>query len=293
MISDSTTNYLYLSDKLKEKRYSKFLEGFEKLLKEEGVHFEYLEKTNDIWCRDFMPIQVNEKKYVQFKYEPYYLRKTEHLKTDPKKVIETLRFESEVIFSEIILDGGNVVKSENKVIITDQIVKENKGKDLKKELIPELRKLFEIEHIIIVPHLPYDWTGHADGIVRFIDNETVLINDYSKTTQSESWQKKFKKVLDDNKLNCFTIPYLEEVRKNDEGVTPATGCYMNFLEINNKIFLPKFNISEDSSAVKIFNESIEKKIIPVENCEIVAERGGILNCITWNIKTREKNNNVP
>ena len=30
--------------------------------------------TSDYWCRDFMPIQVNKKRFVQFVYNPDYLR---------------------------------------------------------------------------------------------------------------------------------------------------------------------------------------------------------------------------
>lgn len=282
MITDLETNFLYLSNKLTEIRYSDFLTNFNNHLKRLNIKFQFLDNTNDIWCRDFMPIQVHENKFVQFRYEPYYLKNFDYLKTNPKKIKEINNFN--IIHSDIILDGGNVVKSKEKVIITDQIVKDNKEKYTEKSLISKLQKLFEIEYIIIVPHLPYDWSGHADGIVRFFDEQTVLINDYSKTRQSVSWQTKFKRRLKNYNLKTIEIPYLEFEKKNDEGISPATGCYMNYLQIGETIFLPTFNIPEDEKAIKQFeNELFKSKNVISVQANQIADRGGVLNCIAWNI----------
>lgn len=285
MITDLETNFLYLSKKLVENRYSEFLIEFKNQLKRFNVQFKFLDNTNDIWCRDFMPIQLHEDSYIQFQYEPYYLKKFEYLKTNPRKVIKA--FELNIVHSDLILDGGNVVKSYDKVIITDQIVKDNKEKYTEKSLISELQRLFELEHIIIVPHLPYDWSGHADGIVRFLDDQTVLINDYSKTRQSESWQTKFKKCLKNYNLKTIEIPYLEIENKNAEGISPATGCYMNYLQIGETIFLPTFDGSEDEKAIKQFENELfkSKNVIAIKSNQI-ADRGGVLNCISWNIKQK-------
>jgi agmatine/peptidylarginine deiminase len=60
------------------------------------------------------------------------------------------------------------------VILTDKVVVENPSLS-KAKLLSELRELFEIETIIIIPRDPLDFTGHADGMVRFVDEDTVLI----------------------------------------------------------------------------------------------------------------------
>lgn len=59
--------------------------------------------------------------------------------------------------------------SKAKAVITDRVFWENPEYD-KNTLLLELENLLEAE-IIIIPSLKSDMTGHADGVVRFV-NET-------------------------------------------------------------------------------------------------------------------------
>jgi len=129
MIADNQTEKVYFSkwlDRDKEfKPVFKFLiNEFEKI----GIQSELLNYTNDIWARDYMPIQVSENKFIEFRYDPDYLQGTvkeqRELKTYPDIVCEAHHIKT--IKSGIILDGGNVVKYSNFVILTDKIFKENK-----------------------------------------------------------------------------------------------------------------------------------------------------------------------
>jgi hypothetical protein len=81
MITDSQTNFLYLSDVLPNK-YPDFYKRIEKLLHSCNINFDLLPKTKDVWAVDYMPIQVNEKRFVQFRYEPDYLREYLYLRTN-------------------------------------------------------------------------------------------------------------------------------------------------------------------------------------------------------------------
>jgi agmatine/peptidylarginine deiminase len=49
----------------------------------------------------------------------------------------------------------------------------------KQQLIQQLKNLFKVDQLIIIPKDPNDFTGHADGMVRFVDDKTVLVNKYS------------------------------------------------------------------------------------------------------------------
>jgi agmatine deiminase len=53
--------------------------------------------------------------------------------------------------------------------------------------------------------------------------------------------------------------------------------------MNGIVFVPKFGIKEDDIAVKAFEKIFGKPIVQVDSSEI-ANDGGVLNCITWNIK---------
>lgn len=129
----------------------------------------------DIWARDYMPIKNKSGKYISFKYEPSYLKGHEEIKTDFKTDISPF-LDIPVIYSNINLDGGNVVfsASKEKAIISDRVFSENDITQ-REQFVKKLEKLLETE-IIIIPSLKIDLTGHADGMVRFIDESTVIGN---------------------------------------------------------------------------------------------------------------------
>ena len=65
-----------------------------------------------------------------------------------------------------------------------------------------------------------------------------------------------------------------------EGWSSAVGCYLNFLETERDIFMPVFGCELDKEAVNMAEKIFCKSIIPV-NIREIAENGGGLNCISW------------
>src|SRR5436305_13708281 len=93
--------------------------------KAHGIKNRIIKGANDYWCRDFMPIQVNAYKFVQFAYNPVYYKspKYKHLKTDLSK-LKYSRL-TNVTKCDIIIDGGNISYDKTKAIITDSVYKDN------------------------------------------------------------------------------------------------------------------------------------------------------------------------
>ena len=120
MITDSEKNKIYLSKLLStEEKYLPFWNRFEPILSNDlGLQPIPLKSTNDIWCRDFMPIQLNENQFLKLKYDPDYLKpkKHQHLWTDTNHVLSSNEIETEFNFSDsdLILDGGNILVSMQK-----------------------------------------------------------------------------------------------------------------------------------------------------------------------------------
>jgi len=272
MIWDGETNFLYLSNLLKLK-YKNFFNSFSELLIKNKIKYKIIPETNDIWVKDYMPIQISKQKFIQFTYNPDYLKRRKNLITDTFKIIKKLNLN--VISSKIKLDGGNVVKSKNKIIMTNKIFKENKSHS-KTKLKKELCKLFKVEKIIFIPQEPYDYLGHADGIVRFLDENTVLINDYTKV--SPEYKKELLKILKNEKLDIIEIP----LGSKWENYT-AIGYYINYLHMKNFIVLPLFNLKEDEIVVKKMQNLFKGYKVICLNSIQIAKKNGVLNCIAWNI----------
>ena len=157
-----------------------------------------------------------------------YLKENPELHTDFRKEIATTFSIENLIYSDINLDGGNVVFSplKEKAIVSDRVFDENNNKS-KTELIDELEKLLEAQ-VIIIPSLKSDMTGHADGMVRFVDENTVIGNASNFKYGLES---RIKTTLKMNGIEVIDFPYFDS--KGDSVV----GCYLNFLETEHILIL--------------------------------------------------------
>ena len=71
--NDTMTNFVYISDKLKE-FYPNVYSRLTRLFDEMEIEWGELKGTKDIWIRDYMPIQLSDDKFLVYKYDPDYLK---------------------------------------------------------------------------------------------------------------------------------------------------------------------------------------------------------------------------
>ncbi|MCH8547000.1 MAG: agmatine deiminase family protein [Cryomorphaceae bacterium] len=280
MIPNKDSNTVYLSSILNtDKRFEKNGTTLTSVLDKHAIPYAYLDATKDIWCRDYMPIQIDVNKLVQFRFDPSYLKGYQELQSDPKVVCAANNIHPE--FSTINLDGGNVVQWSDKAIISDRIFDENPEYTNKNELISELEKCLGVE-VIIIPQIKSDMTGHVDGMLRFVDENVVVGND--RTWEDEDWSKEINKILKEKNIDYIDIPFLDHKIKNNS--IHAIGCYVNYLEVGNLIILPIFEVenNQDQAVYDQMTSIFPDRIIETINFNDVGRYGGLLNCVTWNIK---------
>ncbi|HOI26644.1 MAG TPA: agmatine deiminase family protein [Paludibacteraceae bacterium] len=195
---------VYVSELL-EKRFPTAFKNLMSVLDKYGVEYYLLKGTKDIWCKDYMPIQTTSGKLIQFRYDPSYLKGNKEWEESRSDVKEVCRMNGlEPIFSNINLDGGNVLLCDGRAIISDRIFKENPEYEDKEQLKKELSELFEAE-IIIIPAQNGDYTGHADGMVRFVDRDTILGN--NRVEEYKYWTTGIEKVLNLYALKYIDVPF--------------------------------------------------------------------------------------
>ena len=264
------TEVVYLSELLEEK----FTDCFNRLisiLKKHGVEYRLLKGTKDIWCRDYMPILTESGKLIQFRYEPSYLKGNKEWEDSHSDVREVCRLNGfEPVFSNINLDGGNVLLCSGRAIVSDRIFTEN----------PEYTDKEQLAEVIIIPAQNGDMTGHADGMVRFIDHDTILGNNRSE--EYKYWTNGIEKVLKDYNLKYIDVPFFYGY-KDSKHPDHAIGVYVNYLAVGNLIVLPVFEVAgnKDAEAIAAFKQIFPDKIIETINYNDVALEGGVLNCTTW------------
>lgn len=262
---------LYFSSLLKTTpQFSLSAENLFSALTDSGEKFSLFDGAKGIWARDYMPVRTKSGQYISFRYEPSYLKGYEKLCTDYRKDVAP-HFDLPVTYSDINLDGGNVVfsSSRTKAVISDRVFSENPDLD-ENTLLTELEKLLEAE-IVIIPSLKIDMTGHADGVVRFVNENTVLGN---ASSYKYGYEQKVKNALNKYGISVLDFPYFDSAGKS------AVGSYLNYLETETHIFLPVFGNVQDEKAIKCAKEIFNKEIITV-NINSIAKEGGVLNCISW------------
>lgn len=175
------------------------------------------------------------------------------------------------------MDCGNLVKWKDKVIITDKVYDDNRYQfESDNAILNQLEAELKCR-VIIIPRYPGEKTGHADGLVRFIDENTVFINDTFGA--SRKWLNDFRQILDKYELTpvelpCPIIP----------GQKSGNGLYINYLRIGNLVVVPQFGLKEDKDALRKITDAFCKncRVVP-HNSDKIAEYGGLLNCATWSI----------
>ena len=276
----STEQTVYLSALLKTK-YTDTCERLIQILEKHHIKYGFLEGTKDIWCRDYMPVQTKSGKLIQFKYEPSYLRKDnewDESRSDVKEICRLNNIDAEP--SDINLDGGNVLICDDRAIISDRVFSENKDWNREK-LVEELGRLLECE-IIIIPAENDDMTGHADGMVRFVNRNTILGNQLAD--EYKYWREGMQKVLEQYGLTYIDVPFF--MPKDPKHPLSAVGVYVNYLEVNNLIVLPVFGRDEDEQVISIIKGIFPDRIIETIDYNEVAKEGGLLNCTTWVMSKR-------
>jgi agmatine deiminase len=270
---------VYLSELLMSK-FPETCKNLITILEKHHVKYSFIKGTKDIWCRDYMPVQTESGKFIQFRYDPSYLKgkkEWEDSRSDVKEVCQLNNINA--TFSDINLDGGNVLICDGRAILSDRIFSENPNYE-KDSLINELSKLLECE-IIIIPAQKGDYTGHADGMVRFVGRNTILGNKLAD--ECKYWQKGMQKVIDTYNLTYIDVPFITDI-KDPKHPDSAIGIYVNYLEVNDLIVMPIFNRDEDRQVLEILQRTFPNKIIETIDYNDVAKEGGLLNCTTWVVR---------
>ena len=267
LITGNETDIVYFSEWIKDFRcYGAII----KMLDKYQVKHKLLPFTKDYWARDYMPVQTSESTFIQYCYNPDYLQAKKSYITDSTACCKNLNIDT--IKTDIVIDGGNIIKCKDAIIMTDKVLCENPTYS-KSELINQLEVLFQAELILISwdRNEPY---GHADGMVRFIENKKILLNNYMDF--DKGLREKLVKILN---------PHFEivELSYNVPKRSKLSWAYINFLQVGNLILLPAMGVDEDEQALCLFKEIFNTNIEQIDVSEIV-QQGGALNCISWNIK---------
>lgn len=278
MTTDNLTTAVYFSDLL-PKKCPILNQHIVEALEANWIRYTYLSETKDIWCRDFMPIQIEEDRFVFYKYTPDYLQTPYYrrIQTNPEKVFQAPQNRLEqvtrnAITIDLVIDGGNVVKCGDTIVMTEKVFVENKDKTR-----AEVERILNDAFCCDILFLPWDREetfGHSDGIVHYAGDGKILLTNYDDS--SLYYFRRFRKALEKH-FEVIPLKYKTKRRHT------RSWAYINFLQIGKLVLVPQLRLEEDEQALEqIANALPDCEVIGIPALEAV-RRGGGLNCISWNV----------
>ena len=281
--NDTMTNFVYISDKLKE-FYPRIYSRLTKLFDDMEIEWGEIEGTKDIWIRDYMPIQLYSDSFVVYNYNPDYLKDSgvEYI-TDSKAIADRVLKHCNKDHYDITLDGGNVVTCAGHMVLTDKVFTENGRKKYDPEFCNYISAVLNSEVIFLPWHCDNpndpnaDVYGHADGFIHWTGNNRVLMSNHRDYCPEEADEIK-------RRLECVGFEVTEMLFDVPNPDKDYNWAYINYLEVGNKIIVPTFGIPEDKQALRYIKKANPDSIVRGFRMKDIAKKGGALHCITWNIR---------
>jgi hypothetical protein len=210
MIPDWKTNCVYFSGLLPD-RHPRLWEQLAGILRKHRIPVRLIDGTRDVWARDYYPVQVEPRGFVNFRYYPDYLHGYKHLIT-PGVICRQFQELGSCRQTRTILDGGNVVAAESRAILTRKIYRANPRQEPIR-LRSKLEKLLQVDQCLVIPAETGDPIGHSDGVVRFLEEDLVAVNDYSSI--DPAYERRLRDILMEEGLRIEKLPHFREDRSQD------------------------------------------------------------------------------
>jgi len=280
-------NTIYFSRKLKD-QFPHIAREIETKLKEEDVKPKWLDQTNDIWVRDYMPLQMNDTYFIHYTYYPDYLMRSLE---DRASITNPIRLEQKLLICEgkvvvnlpLILDGGNAVITDRHVIMTEKVLAENCRDRYSNEnaVSNQIRKKMKLEPLFIHWNKKEKY-GHTDWLVRYLGGPTNMV--IVATNEEMTMDVSISAIRKLNEVQCYDV---REFKLDNPTVN--SWAYLNYVQVNNIVLMPTVAEPNNDAEAKeklsrLFREANQEVKIITIDCQDLIKNGGALHCISWNIK---------
>lgn len=276
--TDGRDNVLVLTDKGAYPRYVKAL-GADKVI---------LAPMLDVWTRDFGT--SNAQSPIFFRYTaagqgggPRGQRDADAVQDDLASLAERagLSFRT----SDLLNDGGNFVDDgAGNVVVSRKFLRDNQLSE--EEARKQLIKFAGVQNVAFIESDEQGGLEHADGVVSFVDVNSLIINSYPEDPAfSRKLKDDLRRGLPGVKIQEIVTPY-DGSRIHDGRFGSACGLYTNALVTPERIYLPQFGIPEDVTALDQVRAITSREVVPVPSQQVCFMGGGV-RCMSWQL--REKN----
>ena len=239
----------------------------------------------DIWTRDYGLSNVSGP--VMFRYTAAGQGSGEvgqHEADIVQKDLITLAQRAGLHFdkTDLLNDGGNFVDDyEGNAVISRKFLRDNQLTESQARAM--LRELTDLKHIAFIEADEQGGLEHADGIVAFVDTNTLIMNSYDDDpAYAQELRNNLERGLPGVIIHEIVTPY-DGSEIYDERFGSACGLYTNALVTPHRVYLPQFGIPEDEVALRQVRQATTREVIPVRSDQVCFMGGGV-RCMSWQLR---------
>ena len=250
-----------------------------------GQNHVVIAPMQDIWMRDFSSVDPDQP--TLFRYTAAGQGGTKKAQAISDDVQSDFKLYSQkaglkFIQTQLLNDGGNWVEDGfGNVVISTKFLSDNRLSE--KVAREKLIALTNAKHIAFIDADEQGGLEHADGVVSFVDQNTLVMNSYP---EDPDYTKKLKadliRGIPNIKIHEIITPY-DGSQIYDKKFGSACGLYTNMLVTPEHIYFPQFGIKEDSVALQQIRAITKRKVIPVQSNH-VCHMGGGVRCMSWQLR---------
>jgi agmatine deiminase len=248
---------------------------------------------NSIWCRDYgqwnaYTNDVDSLKMIDWIYNrprplddviPEYIA----------QMFNTPLHQATTSPYDLTATGGNFMVDGHGTGFSSRLIITENPTHTEAQIDTIAKKYLGLSRYIKMNTLPYDGIHHIDMHMKLLDEETLLVGQYpTGVSDGPQIELNIQYILN-NFQTCFGKPY-KVVRipqpPNSSGQYPPSSdyyTYTNSLIVNKTVIVPIYGLSQDTTALRIYRQSMPGYRVVGINCSSIIPSSGAIHCITKEI----------
>ncbi len=182
-----------------------------------------------------------------------------------------------VYSSELRIEGGNFIADGMGICFsTNRLFEQNSGYLTEQEVRDQLRDYCGCETLYTLTKLN-DGTGHIDMFAKLLDEETMLVGQYTSGSEVATLNNNAALV---ESLTASTGNQYSVIRIPMPGSPSDYWTYTNSLFVGDHILVPIYGISSDTQALQIYQDALPGySVVGIDASDVIGS-GGAIHCTT-------------
>jgi agmatine deiminase len=248
---------------------------------------------NSVWCRDYGQWNAYTNDIDSLKMIDWTYNRPRPL-DDQIPVYVALMFNTPLHQAtsapyDFTATGGNFMVDGHGTGFSSKLIITENPAHTEAEIDTIAKKYMGLSRYIKMNTLPYDGIHHIDMHMKLLDEETLLVGQYpTGVSDGQQIELNLQYILS-NFQTCFGKPY-KVIRipqpPSSSGQYPPNSSYYtytNSLIVNKTVIVPIYGLSQDTTALRIYKESMPGYRVVGINCSSMISASGAIHCITKEI----------